>query len=209
MKKGGWSQQRYARKRKGQLHHYAAEVADRLAELIRENDLRRIVLLGSRETRQQIEEELPDSLKDHVIAAEGFDLHAAEDLLVEEGLRLFQKEERREEKALWTQIQNEALSGGLGAIGPEEVLTALQTGRVDELAVAHDAAVDGSRCDACTTAFAAVHETCPLCDSADVGPIKLVEELIRLAEQTDADVEFTQNVDGLTKHGGVAALLRW
>ncbi|NNJ25260.1 Vms1/Ankzf1 family peptidyl-tRNA hydrolase [Alienimonas chondri] len=209
VKKGGWSQQRYARRRKGQLKRYAGEVAERLAELIREDGLDRIVLLGSQETCQQIEEELPEHLRDKVIADEGFDLHAAEDELVEEGLRLFQKEERREEKALWKQIQNEALSGGLGAIGVDDVLTALQTGRVDELAVDHDVTIDGSRCEQCTTAFAEVHETCPLCDSDQVAPIKLVEELVRLAEQTDADVEFTQDVEGLTKNGGVAALLRW
>ncbi|MFH5806641.1 Vms1/Ankzf1 family peptidyl-tRNA hydrolase [Alienimonas sp. DA493] len=209
VKKGGWSQQRYARRRKGQLHRYAAEVAERLAELTKEHGPERIVLLGSQETRQQIEEELPDRLKERVIAEEGFDLDAAEEALVEEGLRLFQKEERREEQALWKRIQNETLSGGLGAIGPEDVLTALQTGRVDELAVDHDVAIEGSRCDACTTAFVKVHDRCPLCDSPDVAPIPLVEELVRLAEQTDADVEFTQGVKGLVQNGGVAALLRW
>ena len=209
VKKGGWSQQRYARKRKGQLHHYAAEVAERLAELVRDRDHDRIVLLGSQETCQQIERELPDRLKQKVIADEGFDLHAAEGDLIDEGLRLFQREERREERELWTRIKNETLAGGLGATGPEDVLTALQTGRVDELAVDHDAKIDGSRCETCTTAFAAVHETCPLCDSAEVTPIALVEELVRLAEQTDAEVEFVQEVPGLKEAGGVAALLRW
>ena len=209
VKKGGWSQQRYARKRQGQLHRYAAEVAEQLAELVRDRDHDRIVLLGSDETVQQIERELPDRLKQKVIADESFDLHRAEADLVEEGLRLFQKEERREEAALWKQIKNEALSGGMGALGPEDVLKALQTGRVDDLAVDHDAQLDGSRCAACTTAFTEVHETCPLCDSGDVTPIKLVEELVRLAEQTDAHVEFVQDVPGLKKQGGVAALLRW
>ena len=209
VKKGGWSQQRYARKRKGQLHHYAAEVAEKLAELVRDRHHDRIVLLGSQETCEQIERELPDSLKDKVIADEGFDLHRAEDDLVEEGYRLFQKEEREEERELWTRIKNEALSGGMGALGPEDVLTALQTGRVDELAVDHDAELAGSRCETCTTLFAAEHDSCPLCDAANVIPVKLVEELVRLAERTDADVEFTQGVEGLNKHGGVAALLRW
>ena len=209
VKKGGWSQQRYARKRKGQLHHYAAEVAEKLAELVKTRDHDRIVILGSQETRQQIEEELPDPLKEKVIAAEGFDLHRAEDELVEEGLRLFQQEERREERDLWKRIKNETLSGGMGAIGAEDVLTALQTGRVDELAVDHDATAEGSRCGSCTTVFAEVHDVCPLCDAGDVPPLKLVEELVRLAEQTDADVEFVQEVDGLKNAGGVAALLRW
>jgi len=209
VKKGGWSQQRYARKRKGQLHHYAAEVAERIAELIKEGGQDRIVLLGSQETCQQIEKELPDRLREKIVADEGFDLDAAEEELVDEGLRLFQKEERREEQALWKRIQNETLSGGMGAIGPEDTLTALQTGRVDELAVDHDVTIEGSRCAACTTAFAAPHETCPLCDSDEIAPIPLVEELVRLAEQTDADVEFTQGVQGLVKNGGVAALLRW
>ena len=209
VKKGGWSQQRYARKRKGQLKHYAKEVAERLADLVKGRDHDRIVLLGSQETCRQIEEELPDRLREKIIADEGFDLHRAEDDLVEEGLRLFQQEERREERDLWTRIKNETLSGGLGATGPGDVLVALQQGRVDELAVDHDATAEGSRCAACTTVFAEVHDACPLCDAADVAPVKLVEELVRLAEQTDADVEFVQEVEGLKKAGGVAALLRW
>ena len=209
VKKGGWSQQRYARKRKGELHHYAAEVAEKLADLVKNRDHDRIVLLGSQETRQQIERELPDRLKEKVIAEEGFDLHKAEDELIEEGLRLFQKEERREERDLWTRIKNETLSGGLGATGPADVLAAVQQGRVDELAVDHDATAEGSRCGACTTLFAEVHDACPLCDAADVTPVKLIEEIVRLAEQTDAEVEFVQEVDGLKQAGGVAALLRW
>ena len=209
VKKGGWSQQRYARKRKGQLHHYAAEVAEKLADLVKNRDHDRIVLLGSQETCRQIEEELPDRLREKIVADEGFDLHKAEDELVEEGLRLFQVEERREERELWTRIKNETLSGGMGATGADDVLAALQTGRVDELAVDHDATAEGSRCGACTTVFAENHDACPLCDSGDVAPLKLVEELVRLAEQTDAHVEFVQDVPGLKKAGGVAALLRW
>ena len=55
VKVGGWSQQRYARRREKQLHRYAGEVAEALAELCRGADYSRIVLLGSDETIRAIE----------------------------------------------------------------------------------------------------------------------------------------------------------
>ena len=85
----------------------------------------------------------------------------------------------------------------------------MQSGRAEELAVHHDADLTGSRCGACTNVFAAEHDRCPYCDSDEMRSVALVDEMVRLAEQTDAHVEFVKEVPGLAESGGVAALLRW
>ena len=49
VRKGGWSQQRYERRRDKQLLHYAREIVDALEGLHKEEPFRRILLVGSKE----------------------------------------------------------------------------------------------------------------------------------------------------------------
>jgi predicted RNase H-like nuclease (RuvC/YqgF family) len=58
VKVGGWSQQRYARRRDKQMHHYAKEVGQVLEDLMRTGNFSRVVPLGSRETMREIEDVL-------------------------------------------------------------------------------------------------------------------------------------------------------
>ena len=51
VKKGGWSQKRYQRRRQNGLLHYAKEVAETLDRLVQESGVERVVLFGSQEGR--------------------------------------------------------------------------------------------------------------------------------------------------------------
>ena len=63
VKVGGWSQQRYERRRDKQLVLYAREIVDALAELDRQEDFRRILLVGGREILRILHENLPQALQ--------------------------------------------------------------------------------------------------------------------------------------------------
>jgi len=52
-------------------------------------------------------------------------------------------------------------------------------------------------------------ETCQQCGSSDVFRLDLINELVRQAEVTSADVDFADPTPGLTEEDGVAALLRF
>src|SRR4029078_7750608 len=62
VKKGGWSQKRYERRRVNELMHYAKEVVDVLAEIDKRETFRRLFLLGSQETLVEIKSALPPAL---------------------------------------------------------------------------------------------------------------------------------------------------
>jgi len=49
VKVGGWSQQRYERRRDKEIHHYSDEIVNRLKELNTEKAFDRIVLVGGKE----------------------------------------------------------------------------------------------------------------------------------------------------------------
>jgi peptide subunit release factor 1 (eRF1) len=209
VKVGGWSQQRYARRRDKQLHHYAKEVADVLDDLCRRGPFARVVLLGSRETLAELEGVLSPVVAEKVAAAAPADLKADDRTLVERAYALYFEEERESEARLWDRVRSELLGGGLAASGAADVLAATLVGRADALLIARDAKLPGTRCRACENVAAGESGACEVCGSASVFPVDLVDELARAAELTSARVEFADPIEGLSELGGVAALLRY
>jgi peptide subunit release factor 1 (eRF1) len=130
VKKGGWSRKRYARRRKNELHHYAVEVAEVLEDLDRKESIDHIILMGSRDTMQEIEDALSEQMADKVIGEKSADLDAGTDELVDDAYDVFFKEEREEDRHLWERIRGEYLADHPASVGSEDVLMALLNGRV-------------------------------------------------------------------------------
>lgn len=209
VRKGGWSQQRYERRRDKDLLHYAKEINDVLGDLVRKGNFQRIILLGSQETLTKLKEVLTTEVAERIVGQAPADLHEEEESLVTSAYELFFQEERDEEARLWERIQAEYLRDGLAAVGPAPVLDALHLGRVAEVLVTRDVQVEGTRCAACERVVAVTVAVCPLCGEEQVFPVDLVEELVRQAELTSATVEFSDPIGGLRGVGDVAALLRY
>lgn len=209
VRKGGWSQKRYARRRENQLERYADEVAEVLVNLDRERGFKRIVLVGSDESLQAIEAQLPEAIRVRTLRHEGLDRADGEAGIIEAGWHQWFAGERREEAQLWDEIRNEALAHGLAALGPTDVLGALEGGRVSRLLVDREAKVSGTQCRTCEHLVHGTPETCQRCGSADVFQLDLIDALVRHAELTSADVEFCDPIPALAEEGGVGALLRY
>jgi len=209
VKKGGWSQKRYQRRRTNQLQDYAAEVAERLHALSEEARCGRIVLLGSEETRIAILDQLHEQVRDRVVASEPTDVKQAEDQLLEEAYELYREAEREDERSLWQQIREEAFADGLAATGPQDVWFALANGRAEAVAIDRDLDRTCTRCRACENVTPRDADRCEFCDADDVFPAPFAEACVRQAERTSADVDFMDPPPGLAKVGGVAALLRY
>jgi peptide chain release factor subunit 1 len=209
VKKGGWSQKRYERRRGNELLHYAKEVAEVLAGIDKEHELGRIVLLGSQEATAEIKSALPNPLAEKVVAEQPVDLSAGDDQLFDRAFDLFFAEERAAEERLWERIRGEYLRGGLAAAGAEEVLAAVQQGRVERMIVARDAKIAGTRCRDCEGLFEGTPAACPQCESESVYKVDLVNELVELLALTSAEAEFADPLPELAEVGQVAALLRY
>jgi peptide subunit release factor 1 (eRF1) len=209
VKKGGWSQKRYSRRRDNELLHYAKEVAERLQEMAEHAEFDRIVLLGSAETLNELEEHLPESLAEKVVGAKSVDLHEPDESVLEEAFELFFAAERAEEQRTWDRIKEEFLTGGLAAVGATNVLKAAAVGRVETLVVTRDAEIKGTRCRECENVVHGTPKTCQICGSSSVFEVDLVEELVRLIALTSGETDFVDPIEGLTEMGDVAALLRY
>ena len=209
VKKGGWSQQRYARRREKELHEYAKDVADVLSELHQQEVFDRLYLLGSEEAMNEIESVLPQPLTEKLGGKEAIDLSSEEGDPWKEALGLFTEDERTSEAELWEQIKGEYLRGGRAVAGAEDVLEAAAVGRVEKMIVTRDAKVAGIRCRDCESLRAGQSDVCPVCSSDDVFTVDLVNELVELLTLSSAEAEFADPISGLTEAGDVAALLRY
>lgn len=208
VKKGGWSQKRYERRRDKELQQYTKDVAGTLETLHQEQTFDRIVLLGSEETLVALKGALPDHLQEKVAGKEHSNI-SDEDAMWQEAFGLFFEQERADEEALWTQIQNEYLSGGRAVVRPGNVLKAAKEGRVEKLLVTRDARIASTRCRSCEVLHAGTPDTCPACGAKDIFTVDLVNELAEWMEKTSAATEFADPIGGLTELGDVAALLRY
>ncbi len=208
VKVGGWSQKRYQRRREKELHNYAKEVADALVDLEGRESFDRIVMLGSKETIEEIKEVLPEGLAAKVAADKRVDLKQ-EEAVWDEAFALFFEEERSDEEALWDRIKNEYLRGGRAVTGADEVLKAAAVGRVDTMVVSRDARIAGTRCRSCENLSAGDREKCPVCGSEDVFKEDLINELVELLALSSAETEFVDAIPSLAEVGEVAALLRY
>lgn len=209
VRKGGWSQKRYARRREKELSHYAKDVAEQLTAIVESESIRRIVFLGTEETIVEIRNELPQHIAERDIGSSPADLHEERHVWMSEAFDLYFEEEREEEHRLWDRIRGEYMGGGPAAVGPDEVLVAATAGRVDEVIVTRSVDFVATRCNECQNVSHGQKKACPFCKSEDTVESDFVNELTRAVELTSASIEFSDEIPGLTKVGHVAALLRY
>ena len=209
VKKGGWSQKRYQRRRSNEMLHYAKEVGEVVTRLVDEEGLERIVLLGSKETIGEIDDVLPERIRELVVREQAVDLDQEDEELMETAREAVHEQHKEDDASLWDQIRGEALSHGLAALGPRDVLHAVQEGRVDVMVVERDAEISGMRCRDCELLAYAKPQQCPRCNSDSVFEIDLVNELVELLALTGAHADFVDPIPGLAEAGSVAALLRY
>ncbi len=208
VRKGGWSQQRYARRREKELLHYAKEVAEVLADIEKKGRFDRLFLVGSDEAMREIEAVLPNAVLNKLVGKRAVDLHQ-EDEVWERVFEMFTKEERAAERSLWETIKNEYLRGGQAVTGVKATLEAAAVGRARKMIVTRDAKIAGTRCRDCENLSEGATPACPVCNSDSVFTVDLVNELVELVAGSGGETEFSDHIRGLTKAGHVAALLRY
>lgn len=209
VRKGGWSQQRYERRRDEQLSRYGDEISAAIENLVRESNIRRIVLLGSEETMRIVEDSLSDQVADLIVARDPFDLDRTEDDMLEHAYESYFNDERRSEKELWQRIKGEFLRDGRAVAGPDETLEAAKIGRVEDAVVTRDIQMKATACRSCENVSAGKHKSCDQCKSKEVFEVDFVDALVRHLKLTAASLDFVDELPGLSRNGHVAAMLRY
>jgi peptide chain release factor subunit 1 len=201
-KKGGMSQARFQRLRKGNIHAFLTEVVDALQKVTQDN----IILAGPGETKKQFHDMLPIILQKGVIAEVNVDINDEYGLFKETN-EIMSEKDKQEHHRLLELIQNEILKNGLAVYGLKDTLTAVKNGQVEALLVEKDVKQKGWICEQCQIIEAGVSSLCPYC-GRKTSEVNIVEEIVKIAERTDAIIEFSQD-ENLKKIGPVVGLLRF
>lgn len=209
-KKGGMSQRRFNRLRRGAISAFIKEVVDDIRDLEDLDELRGLIVAGPGEAKKQLLEELPPDISEMVYGVEDLDMDISEGQLVKIGDRLSLKEEQRVSAAKVEELRAEIMKGEPAAYGIEEIKKALERGRVDTLILLDHKSVPGWICEGCQNLQANTKppERCPGCGGR-VSRVNVVEELYELAKRTSAEVEFIDESSFLESIGGIGAILRY
>lgn len=208
VKVGGWSQQRYERRRDKEIHHYAKDISEKLSALKKEDPFKRIILVGGKEILSNISKKLPKELAD-MATQKYFDLNKPDDIIDKELYELLATVEVESEVEMFVKIKDEYLKGGLGTFGISQVLEAARNYQIEKLIVNNNYKKVSTRCNACGYLNAPEQDQCGNCGSDDLFEVELVNEITELVKQGNGDVDFVTPIDELDELGSIGVLLRF
>ena len=208
VKVGGWSQKRYERRRDNELHKYALEIVEAVAKIDSSEEINHILMVGSKETLQAINENMPPELRNKVVE-KAIDLSKGDSSVNNDILELFREEEVTTGLEHWEKIRVEYLRGGLAAIGPEGVLYMAKAQRIEHIIVDRTLHTLGMRCRDCHNLNIGLLESCPACGSLSFYNIEVFNEILDMVYLYGGTAYFTDPIQTLTDSGGIAAHLRY
>jgi peptide chain release factor subunit 1 len=205
-KKGGWSQMRFNRLRRGAIKSFLSEVIDDLSTLEDLSKMQGLVVAGPGEAKHQLVEMMPPALNDMVLGTVDLHMETPAGDLMKMGDEISRSDSHASSNALAKRLKEAVLRGRPAAYGLVEVRKALEDGRVNHLLISEGFALPEMICMSCHH----VHsegEKCPTC-GGEMAALRL-EELYEIAERTGAEVVLVEDDEFLESIGHVGAILRY
>lgn len=207
---GGWSQARYQRHVENFHLHHVKEVVDTLDSIVRADNIQHIIVSGDEVVVPLLKEQLPQHLTDKLVDVLKLERNAGQDQILEATLEVIRQKDAETDVERVRELLGAWQSGGLGVVGPEATMSALQLGQVDELLMT--GSPQELKASAKLPEDAArgkvVTETSAV-DAARGRQLELADELVTRAQQTGATVRIIEDPELLRTVGGVGALLRF
>jgi len=207
-KKGGMSQARFQRLRRGAIEHFMKEVSEEMVSLFSKDNVVKIVIAGPGNAKILLMDYLPNELKSEILDLIDVDFEEADGYLIaraEEAVLIDQKEtvSRNVDR-----LKEEILKHGLAVYGLDDTIDAVKNGRIELLLVSKGYKLSGWICEKCQLFDSGINDNCPNC-SGKVSEVDVIEQIIDFAQRTDTKIEFANDNPILHELGGVGGLLRF
>jgi peptide subunit release factor 1 (eRF1) len=186
---GGWSQARYQRRLANFHLHHMKEVVSVLDRIVRDEKLNQVVVGCDEAAKGTLGEHLPKHLAAKVVDTMNLDKRAPEHEVLAATLETLRGKDAETDAGQVQTMLDAWRAGGLGVVGPEQTMKALELGQVEELLVT--ASPDH------------------LGDTAADDKLSVADELVRRAQQSSARIRFVEDAALLQEVGGVGAILRF
>jgi len=207
-KKGGMSQARFQRLRKGAINHFLKDVSEDVKKLFSNHDVVKIVIAGSGNAKTMLKNFLPNEIKSKIVDTIDVCFDEAESRLVSKAEEAVLKDETETSEKNVGRLKEEILRNGLAVYGLKETGDAVRNGQIELLLISKGCKIRGWICEKCQAVDAGAKNNCPYCDSK-TSEVDVIEEIIEFAERADTKIEFVEDNPVLNGLGGVGGLLRF
>jgi peptide subunit release factor 1 (eRF1) len=188
---GGWSQRRYQARADERIDAFARDVANETRKALDALQVRMLIVAGNEVMTSALDDAFHESVKERIIDRINLDIRSGEQEVIDATLPIAERAERDREAATVARLRDAVGAGGKGAGGAVETLDALQAGQVQVLVMA-DTFSEAGWADYTMPGYGVGHipgEHPAGGEPSAMVPIALEKEFIRLALQTDAEIE--------------------
>ncbi len=189
---GGWSQQRNQRRADERIEAFAQQVGEQTRVALEESGIRRLVVAADEPVASALQHDLHQTVCDRIVATTQIQGGAPIADQIAETMPLVEQHEREREAQAVQQVEDNHGPGGTAVAGSDDVVAALLSGQVMTLVINSDFTAPGwADFNQALVGAGEVPSEHPYGGDAEaLVSVKLEHELIRLALQQDATIEF-------------------
>jgi peptide subunit release factor 1 (eRF1) len=212
---GGWSQQRFQRRRENFALQHAKEVVAELEEVMKKYSVEHLIIAGDEETiLPVIKPELSKPLEDKLIGSVSIADYQSEDDIREKTLDVVTTEMATLQMKEVERVNDATKAAAkLGTLGVEDTLRALANGQVEELVIASNIdSIDYSKkkIKKILKEYEPGDDTAPTDATVNVSDAaEIADQLVMRAINTAAKIMFVKDDSLLEDAGGVGSILRF
>ena len=212
---GGWSQQRFARRREKFHLEHAKEVVAELEEVMKKYNVEHFVICGDEETiLPVIKPELSKAMEEKLIGSFSMSQYDSAEEIHEKSLEVVNIELATLQQQKIEQLNDAAKSSAkMGTLGVEDTLRALANGQVEELILASNIDTfdySKKKVKKILKEYEPGDDTAPADAASAIGDAaQIADQLIVRAINTAARITFIKDESMLEEAGGVGAILRF
>jgi peptide chain release factor subunit 1 len=206
---GGYEERRIERHIEDHVRRHFKHVADVSFELWKRHSHDAVILLGSEQNTHEFHHYLHNNLHDR-IAGSAVEEFAANLKTIQDRVMAMEREiKEREDEQILERLFNQVNSGGLGIVGLDSTIRALQQGQVNFLVVEEGYEKDGFRCTECRSLLTR-NGSCDYCGGRTQSVPDIVEEAVQECITQGCQVKFISSGDSeLSTAGKIGAMLRF
>jgi peptide chain release factor subunit 1 len=211
-KKGGWfalSEKSYERHTDYHVSLHLKDVLKQLDSFLSGEYVGRLIIGGTEEAVTKVKTMLPQTVADKVIGTFQAEMFAKSKEILEKVQPVLQAFEEKKEDETIDDLLTRAMKNENAVLGIENVLNAIQEGRVMKIIFLKDYKKSGLSCKKCENLTIQDISSCPYCKGEMQKVNYIVELLAQKAVEQGALVEVAAKNRSLEKAGSIGAFLRF
>jgi len=206
---GGYDERRIERHIEDHVRRHFKHVAETADHFFKKYVTDYVILAGSETNTSEFRQYLPNSLSPKIVAVMHEEMTASTKDILEKTMQIEREMRQKEETHLLNQLFTEVNSGGLGIVGLDSTLRALQRGQVNQLLVQEGFEREGYQCVSCMSLHTK-NGSCDFCGANTDSVPDIVAEAVQNAIKQGCQVKYISLAGSqLAAAGSIGAVLRF